>query len=917
MAKFLNLSTPTLIKEAGSNVIRAYWAVSGDASVKGKYTVQKGKKKETKTGTCYKFKEWSYQWYYKPDDKSDWLPSQDTRATINVKTNSTYKGKSCITVTYSYPENAYAVKINAKAVWETVHKSTNVSLPKFKTLESKPVIIRNVDVPSTPSAPSVSIDINNKITVSVAVSQDEIATGTDKVLIDAYRSNDAGTGYIEVYKGYQLPITYNKASTTFSAADGHYYIFRVAYYNSSSAKTGTYTDWTDRVYSNPAQPTNLTVVTDTVSSVLVSFTVYGYADSYEIERATEANYLGSDTQYSQTVTHSEVNKTAISHNVSVVVDQLEAGHTYHFRVRAKGSTNDGYSKWSSVVQMSIGRAPGVPTTYSSKTAAEIGDDVNLYWVHNTQDGSSQTQATLELYLNNRTTFLGGHALVIDNPNYDYEYERDKTSVYTIELKTGGVYDTTVTPNRTWDFKDGDVLFWRVKTKGVFTDPDPTKDGGYGNWSALKQITMFAKPTAHVQLKTGWAWNPLDLTDDVTPIEDLPIATSITQYPFAIIMSSDPTTQKVISYNLRIKNMSEAYTVTDIYNQERTVANGEIIYQNYFDNVSDPGVDNQKTVIFYPSDVLLEDGKTYRFELDVYTEAGLTDDDFVDIPVSLTNDEDFRIHATIEVDEDNITTNITTYCMDIPDDGSDDDVGEEWDASELTPEDLTQDVLIDVYRLETDGTLTLIESGIENNMHTSFDRHPSLDYARYRVVARKIYTAQAVYEDFVDEEVGIKSLVIEWDDSGTLPLEAAKDDIQYSTYADDDDPGAVTRAGMGSAYSRGMLILPWNIDTSEEFNPDVSFIEYIGREHPVSYYGTQKGQTASWSTDIDKNDKETLYRLRRLARHMGDCYVREPSGTGYWANVNVSWSQTHNEPAVPVSIKVTRVEPKEDNNAEVE
>lgn len=27
--------------------------------------------------------------------------------------------------------------------------------------------------------------------------------------------------------------------------------------------------------------------------------------------------------------------------------------------------------------------------------------------------------------------------------------------------------------------------------------------------------------------------------------------------------------------------------------------------------------------------------------------------------------------------------------------------------------------------------------------------------------------------------------------------------------------------------------------------------------------------------------------------MGDCYVREPSGSGYWANVAVSFEQTHN------------------------
>ena len=42
------------------------------------------------------------------------------------------------------------------------------------------------------------------------------------------------------------------------------------------------------------------------------------------------------------------------------------------------------------------------------------------------------------------------------------------------------------------------------------------------------------------------------------------------------------------------------------------------------------------------------------------------------------------------------------------------------------------------------------------------------------------------------------------------------------------------------------------------------------------------------TIVDKNDKETLYALRRLAKWMGDVYVREPSGSGYWANVTVSF-----------------------------
>ena len=95
--------------------------------------------------------------------------------------------------------------------------------------------------------------------------------------------------------------------------------------------------------------------------------------------------------------------------------------------------------------------------------------------------------------------------------------------------------------------------------------------------------------------------------------------------------------------------------------------------------------------------------------------------------------------------------------------------------------------------------------------------------------------------------------------------------------------------------------------SDSNTSDVSLIEYIGREHPVSYYGTQIGSSATWSVEIDKNDKETLHALRRLARWMGDVYVREPSGSGYWANISVSFNQKHCEVTIPVSISITRVD----------
>ena len=109
------------------------------------------------------------------------------------------------------------------------------------------------------------------------------------------------------------------------------------------------------------------------------------------------------------------------------------------------------------------------------------------------------------------------------------------------------------------------------------------------------------------------------------------------------------------------------------------------------------------------------------------------------------------------------------------------------------------------------------------------------------------------------------------------------------------------------WTGSLLRLPYNIDVSESNNSDVSMIEYAGRSHPVTYYGTQLGVSANWNVEIPKDDKETIYALRRLARWTGDAYVREPSGSGYWANVAVSFSQKHCELTIPVSIRVTQVE----------
>ena len=109
------------------------------------------------------------------------------------------------------------------------------------------------------------------------------------------------------------------------------------------------------------------------------------------------------------------------------------------------------------------------------------------------------------------------------------------------------------------------------------------------------------------------------------------------------------------------------------------------------------------------------------------------------------------------------------------------------------------------------------------------------------------------------------------------------------------------------WAGSMLQLMYNVDVTENTDPDVELVSYTGRENPVSYYGTQIGTSATWNTDVCKSDKETIYQLRRIQRWRGDVYVREPSGVGFWANIKVSFSQKHCNDLVPVTLTITRVE----------
>ena len=289
-----------------------------------------------------------------------------------------------------------------------------------------------------------------------------------------------------------------------------------------------------------------------------------------------------------------------------------------------------------------------------------------------------------------------------------------------------------------------------------------------------------------------------------------------------------------------------------------------MYSRYFD------VATNLIVELSASNISLENNVEYTITCLVTMDSGLTASATYDFIVSWTENE-YEPNAEISIDEDALTASIQPYCKDA--------YGR-----------LISDVVLSVYRREFDGSFTELADGLLNVSGTYItDPHPALDYARYRIVAKTLSTGTISYYDMPGYPVNCKSVIIQWDEDWN------EFDVTEES-AMEQQP-----------WSGSMLKLPYNIDVSDSFKPDVALIEYAGREHPVSYYGTQRGITSTWNVAIAKDDKDTLYALRRLSMWMGDVYVREPSGSGYWANVIVSFNQKHTVLTIPVTLSITRVE----------
>lgn len=369
---------------------------------------------------------------------------------------------------------------------------------------------------------------------------------------------------------------------------------------------------------------------------------------------------------------------------------------------------------------------------------------------------------------------------------------------------------------------------------------------YGKWSATRTVDIYEPPA---------------LSFYIYDLEDNPIEEYLTGLPFYIKAEVGNTAnQHPTGYYVSITS-NESYETVDLLGNDKNVTSGSKVYSKYIDT-SETSIEVKITA----SDINLVNNIKYTVHCIVSMSSGLTDEGSSKEFKVAWSGKTYVPFADVGINYDTVSTYIRPYSS-----GG-------------------NDVLLSVYRREFDGSFTEIGTDINNDGKTYVtDPHPALDYARYRIVAVSKTTGAISYNDIPAVKIGEKSIIMQWDED-------------WQDFYVDEEYASVVRSWAGS-----MLKLPYNIDVSDSFNPDVSLINYIGRANPVSYYGTQLGATSSWNTVIPKSDKETLYAIRRLATWLGDVYVREPSGSGYRANVTVSFSQKHRDLTIPITFNVTRVE----------
>lgn len=574
-------------------------------------------------------------------------------------------------------------------------------------------------------------------------------------------------------------------------------------------------------------------------------------------RGIKGNEYGEWSDYSDNVATIPATPTGITtckanSSTSVYLEWtvVNTAKTYDIEYATKKEYFDGSDKTTTV--------GGIEFTHYEKTGLESGEEY-FFRVRAVNERGESSWSNIKSVIIGKdpaapTTWSSTTTVVSGEPLNLYwvhnaEDESDQTKAE-LELNIDGTITvhTIEAPKKEDEEEQEKTSVYPINTSSYI-------EGTYIKWR-VRTAGITGKYGEWSVERTVDIYAPPTLTFNMSDYEGNPIETLIA-FPIKINAIAGPDTQKVIGYNLTI-TADSSYETVDSVGNFKMVSKGETVYSKHYD------IDGNLSTEISAGDINLENNVKYIVKCVVAMNSGLTAEARSSFVVAWSDDL-FEPFAEIGIDEEVLTAFIRPYCD-------------------------TADTLLSVYRREYDGSFVELATDLENDRNIFItDPHPALDFARYRIVAKTKDTGMVSYHDTPGYPVGEKAIVLQWEE-------------EWSDFDTDSEDLMEEKTWSGS-----MLKLPYNIDVADSNNADVSLVNYIGRKHPVSYYGTHVGQKSSWRTDIPKSDKETLYALRRLSIWMGDVYVREPSGSGYWANISVSFSQTHCDLIIPVTIDVTRVE----------
>ena len=834
------------------------------------------------------------EWSYLDSTTKVWRVAEETTTNSgNVKYS-----------VYDAPDNAEAAKVRVRPISKkytyTAGGVTRTDEPYFYGVAwcQEQVYYFKNNPPKKPHAPSASID---KDTLKCELTDIDVFEADSEGIrriqfwvtkIDTtYDANDEAVQTFTDFDDHACTLIINRISWSFKVDAGYDYIVKcrgvLADPDGAWTTYGDWSDYSDEVSALPTSPeiVRANVVSETTFSV--TFKKVGSAKSYKfqlIKKSDVENSGLSKEEYFNTIGATINEKVLDSDKVTEKEGQLTTeaiqlsssssnveGDVYYIRMCSNNGTDD--SEYSNIETFIIGTTPESPTTWSSTTSAVTGEPLKLYWLHNSKDSSVSNSAILALKIydeNNNVMYPTDGELEFkefkiehNSPNFASSFIVGGSTLITItksdpDNKDDNTFVCDVNTSHPL-FSGGYSIDWKVKTAGVKTDNSGSLVYSK-EYSAVRTVDIYTTPRFSVmrleKKKTDGTYENLSNI-------------SLTAFPLHVIAELYPmTNQTPTGYYLNIIFKSHrtgghaCMTVDDLGNT-KVITRGTKVFSKYY-NYTTETFDEE----IYPGDVDLVDGAIYEVVLTASMDSGLTASRTKEFSVAWIEQLP-RPLAQVYIDPNTISASIVPYI-------------------EL-PEGDDEPVRFSVYRREYNGSYTKITNVEVENYVNVKDPHPALDYARYRVVARSYNTGAISYTDLAGVPTGESSIVIQWDE-------------KWQEY--DNTSGDMMSI---QPWTGSLLRLPYNITISKSHDPDTSLVKYIGRKRPVGYYGTQLGETDTWSVSIPKDDIQTLYGIRRLASWMGDVYVREPSGLGYWANIKVSYTTKYNDLTIPITFTVTPVE----------